>query len=327
MNVIFIVNPGSGFTGFRKEVGKAIARIAELGCTVKRVETTGPGDATSFAKQAAKEGFDVAVAVGGDGTINEVVNGLVGTQTALAVLPAGTANVYAADVGIPIATPLSRGAVNHAAEIVVHGQRKLIDVGRLTLADGSSRYFFMWCGIGLDAAISQAKSDKKTSRRSIKYISWLVSIGMLLFDFRGIRAKIEMDEVALKERIIVAVISNAQLYGRLWRMAPEAKMDDGLFDVGVMSGHRWLSILKHGLLLSLKQHLNNPNFHLHRTTQLTLSTKYPMPVHVDGETIGTTPIQVEIEPLALKVILPQDVPTRLFSDDETSQIGLGDNGR
>jgi len=312
MKVIFIVNPASGFTGFHKKVLKAVGHVAELGCTVKMVETTGAGDATRLAQEGAAEGFDVAVAVGGDGTINEVVNGLVGTETALAVLPAGTANVYAADIGVPISWLLNPDAVTSAAAIVVNGQQRWIDVGLLTLADGTSRYFLMWCGVGLDAAISQAKKSNSAARRSWGYMAWAVSTARLLFDFRGIAAKVEMDEQEVEERIIVAVVSNGQLYGRIWRMAPEAKMDDGLLDVGIMAGHRWGEIFRHAITLTLGQHLYDPNFQLHRTTRLALSTYYPMPVHVDGETIGTTPIEVEVIPSALKVVVPQDVPSRLF---------------
>lgn len=317
MKVVFIVNPASGFTGFRKKVLKAVGHVAELGCTVKLLETTGVGDATRLAQQAAAEGFDIAVAVGGDGTINEVVNGLVGTETALAVLPAGTANVYAADIGVPISWLLNPDAVTSAADIVVKGQQRWIDLGRLTLADGTSRYFLMWCGVGLDAAISQAKKSNTAARRSLGYMAWVVSTAWLLFDFRGIDAQIHLNDLSVEEPIIVAVVSNGQLYGRIWRMAPEAKMDDGLLDVGIMAGHRWGEILRHALTLTLGQHLYDPKFQLHRTTQLSLATAYPMPVHVDGETIGTTPIEVEIVPDALKIVVPQDVPSRLFKNGLT----------
>lgn len=313
MNVIFIVNAKAGFSGFRKEVQQGIAHLAELGCTVKRVETKGPGDATALAKQAIDDGFEVAVAVGGDGTINEIVNGLAGSQTALAVLPAGTANVYAADVGIPVASPLSIvPPVKKAVELVVTGQRRRIDLGRIILNDGSSRHFLMWCGVGLDAAISEAKKSNKTANRSLGYLTWLGSTLHLLFDYRGTRATIVTDELELRKRVIVAVISNGQLYGRVWRMTPEAKMDDGLFDLGVMMGHRWYETLRHAVILTLGKHVKDPNFHLSRTKRLSITSKRPMPVHVDGETIATTPFQVEIVPAALEIVLPKNAPERLF---------------
>ncbi|MDM8529400.1 diacylglycerol kinase family lipid kinase [Anaerolineales bacterium HSG24] len=327
MKVLFIVNPKSGFSGFRKQVGQAIAHLAEFGYLIKRVETSGPGDATKLAQQAIEEEYDITVAVGGDGTINEVVNGLAGSNTALAVLPAGTANVYAADVGIPIGSLINPDAIKKAVEVLATGQRRRIDLGRLTLADGTSRYFLMWSGVGLDAAISEAKKSNIRSSRSLGYMAWFMATMMLLFEFRGNPATLEMDNETIQERLIVAVASNGQLYGRVWRFAPEAKLDDGLLDVGVMVGHRWWQILKHGISLTLRRHIQDTNFHLHRTKSLTIRTKYPMPVHVDGETIGNTPITVEVVPAALDVIVPDNVPGRLFKDgnpyeDQTKKRGL-----
>ncbi len=310
MKVCFIINPLAGFGGFQKLVVKAAEQLSKSGCQVKRVETKRQGEATDLARQAAGEAFDVAIAVGGDGTINEICNGLVGTETALGVLPAGTANVYAAEVGIPIWSPLKPDAVAEATEIILTGQRRRIDLGRLHLPDGRSRYFLMWCGIGLDAAISQARQPSLA--RHLSYASWIVAGTLVTFDFMGTRATIVTDTTILKARILMAVASNGQLYGRIWRMAPQAKMDDGLLDVAIMSGHGWPSTIKHIVGLTLKQHIKDPDFHLYRTTRLSLSAKEPLPVHVDAETVGTTPVEIEVAPLALKVVVPRNAPGRLF---------------
>lgn len=310
MKACFIVNPAAGSGGFQKLVLEAADHLIQLGCQVERVETQAKGDATCLARHAAAEGFDVAVAVGGDGTINEVCNGLVGTETALGVLPAGTANVYAADVGIPIWWPLNPGAVNHAAEIIVTGQRRRIDLGQLHLPDGTKRYFLMWCGIGLDAAISQAIKPGDTRR--LGYAAWILSGLMVTFDFMGTRAIIRTDNGLVRERVLLAVVCNGQLYGRIWRMAPEAKLDDGLLDVGIMAGHGWPSTFKHLAGLTFGQHVKDPDFHLYRTARLSLSAREALPVHVDAETVGTTPVEIEVVPLALSVIVPQNVPERLF---------------
>jgi diacylglycerol kinase (ATP) len=310
MRVHLIVNPRAGSTRFQKLVLKAAKHLVKLGCEVEQSRTKQPGEAMHLALQAAEAGCDVAVAVGGDGTINEVCNGLAGTQTALGVLPAGTANVYAAEVGIPIWGPLKPDAVPEATKIIATGQQRRIDLGRLHFQDGSSRYFLMWCGIGLDAAISQARPA--ASSRSLGYMSWLVASLLVTFDFMGTRATLVTDSSTLKARILLTVVSNGQLYGRIWRMAPEAKLDDGLLDVAVMTGHGWPSTVKHVVGLSLKRHVKDPDFHLYRTARLSFSAHEALPVHVDAETIGTTPVEIEVAPLALKVILPQDAPSRLF---------------
>lgn len=310
MRIFFIINPKAGPGEFQPLVRKAGTYLTNQGCEVKQVETKTQGDATRLARQAAEEHFDVAVAVGGDGTVNEVCNGLVGTDTALAVLPAGTGNVYAAEMGIPVWGPLNPQAVSKAAKIILAGQRRRIDLGRLHLQNGDVRHFLMWCGIGLDAAISQARPETPT--RSLGYLSWIVSGLLVTFDFMGTRATIVTDEATLKERIILAVISNGQLYGRIWRMAPEAKMDDGLLDVAIMSGHRWPSTFKHVIGLTFRKYIRDPDFHLHRTSHLSLSAREALPVHVDAETIGTTPVEVDVVPQAMDVIVPQNAPKKLF---------------
>lgn len=310
MRVFFIVNPVAGISEFQKQINRAADHLSAQGCQVERKETKKPGDAMSLARQAAQEGFDVAVAVGGDGTVNEVCNGLANSSTALGVLPAGTANVYAADVGIPIWWPLRPDAVLRGAEILLRGQRRRIDLGQIKLADGHSRYFLMWCGIGLDAAISQARQPGPV--RSLSYASWLVAGLLVTFDFMGTRATLETDTETLRERILLAVVSNGQLYGRIWRVAPQAKMDDGLLDVAVMSGHGWPSTIRHVVGLTLKQHIKDPDFHLYRTKHLSVSARDPLPVHVDAETIGTTPVEIGIIPRSLTIIVPQNAPPRLF---------------
>jgi len=310
MKIRLIVNPVAGFTGFQKQVKKAARYLTDKGCTVNWTETAQAGDAIRLARQAAAEQYDIAVAVGGDGTVNEVCNGLAGTDTALGVIPAGTANVYAADVGIPIWWPLNPDAVLVAADILLTGQQRRVDLGRLHLADGSCRHFLMWCGVGLDAAISQARQPGQT--RSLSYASWVISGLLVAFDFMGTTATIATDHETTSKRLMLAVASNGQLYGRVWRMAPDARMDDGLLDVAVMSGHGWPSTIKHVLGLTLKRHVQDPNFNLYRTSRLIISTKDPLPVHVDAETVGTTPVEIDVAPRALRVVIPATAPQRLF---------------
>jgi YegS/Rv2252/BmrU family lipid kinase len=310
MKTCLVVNPNSGPNTFHKQLLLAQDHLLKAGCELKRVDTTGPGDATRLARQAAADGYEVVIAVGGDGTLNEVCNGLVGTETVLGVLPAGTGNVFAADVGLPIWTPLTQDAIIKGAEVIVTGRRRRIDLGRVTLADGSSRYFLMWCGIGLDAAITQSKNT--SNLRPLSYASWIIAGVMVTYDFLGTPATLLTDEGETRERILMAVASNGQLYGRVWRLSPEAKMDDGMLDIAVMAGHGWPSTVKHVLGLTMKKSVQDPDFHVHRTTRLRLTSKHPLPVHVDAEMFGTTPVDIKVMPGALTVIVPQNAPARLF---------------
>jgi diacylglycerol kinase (ATP) len=310
MNACVILNPAAGPRDFHRQLNQAIEHLRSHDWEVELFKTAAKGDATRLALQAADSGCDIAVAVGGDGTINEVVNGLAGSDTALSIIPAGTANVYAVDVGVPIWSPLRPNAVRIAAEIIRTGQRRKIDLGQVQLADGQRRFFFMWCGVGLDAAISQEVSSDDTRRLGIA--AWAIAGVMVAVNFMGTRGNVIVDDQKRRKRVLWAVISNGQLYGRLWRIAPDAKMDDGLLDLTVFEGHGVLSTTRHLAGLTLGQYARDPTVHFYRGSSFTIETRKPLPVHVDAEPIGMTPAEISVAPHALNVVLPQKLPTHLF---------------
>ena len=151
-----------------------------------------------------------------------MVNGLAGSPTALGVIPAGTANVYAADVGIPIWNPLRPNAVRDAAEIIHTGRRRQVDLGQVQLADGRQRYFLMWCGVGLDAAISQEIRTEDTRRLGMA--AWVVAGVIVAVNFMGTRGAVMVGDKIGRRRVLWAVVSNGQLYGRFWRRERCAKI-------------------------------------------------------------------------------------------------------
>jgi diacylglycerol kinase (ATP) len=104
-----------------------------------------------------------------------------------------------------------------------------------------------------------------------------------------------------------------QLYGLLWRIAPDAKLDDGLLDLAVFEGYGVLSTIRHFAALTLRRYVRDPTFHLYRGRSITIRTRKPLPVHVDAEPIGTTPVRIEVVPRCLSVMLPGHLPAHLFT--------------
>ena len=312
MKACLILNPAAGPRDFHQQLDQAAEHLRAHGWEVESLHTAQRGDATRLAHQAADAGYDVAVAVGGDGTVNEVVNGLAGSPTALGVIPAGTANVYAADVGIPAWNPLHPNAVHDAAEIVHAGQRRQIDLGRVQLGDGRQRYFLMWCGVGLDAAISQEIHTEDTRR--LGPAAWVITAAMVAVNFMGTPGTVTVGARSRRGRVLWAVTSNGQLYGLLWRIAPDAKLDDGLLDLAVFEGYGVLSTVRHFAGLTLRRHALDPSFYLYRGRSMTIKTRKPLPVHVDAEPIGTTPVRIEVAPRCLNVVLPTHLPSHLFAE-------------
>jgi diacylglycerol kinase (ATP) len=311
MKACVILNPAAGPGDFHRHLSRAISHLQTYGWQVDRRETEQKGDATRLARQAADTGYDVAIAVGGDGTINEVANGLVGTCTALGVIPSGTANVYAADVGIPIWGPLRPQAVEAAAEIIHTGRRCRIDLGHVQFADGQQRHFFMWCGVGLDAAVTREVTSEHTRRLGMA--AWVIASVLVAVNFMGTAGRVVVDGRSERKRVLWAVISNGQLYGRLWRIAPAAKMDDGRLDMTVFEGHDVLSTIRHMAGLVFGRSARDPTVHQYQGCTITIRTRTPLPVHVDAEPLGTTPVRVKVVPQALDVILPRKLPLHLLT--------------
>jgi diacylglycerol kinase (ATP) len=124
-----------------------------------------------------------------------------------------------------------------------------------------------------------------------------------------------VDNQTGRKRVLWAVISNGQLYGRLWRIAPDAKMDDGLLDLTVFEGHGVLSTARHLAGLTLGQYARDPTVHFYRGLSFTIQTRKPLPIHVDAEPVGTTPVKISIVPHSLSVVLPSKLPKHLFSKE------------
>ncbi|MFQ5576220.1 MAG: diacylglycerol/lipid kinase family protein [Anaerolineae bacterium] len=316
MNVSIIYNPHAGTRDMQRHIRQAGNLLQQRGWTVNWQQTTRAGEATQLARRAARRGDDVAVAAGGDGTINEVMNGLVGSDTALGILPAGTGNVFASDMHIPTPGPLAPQALLKAAHALLTGQTRRIDVARATLGDGTARHFLLWAGIGLDAAVSravEAETSERPTMKSLGLAAWFVAGFLVLREFRGSRMNITVDGEVINRRVVMTTINNSQLYGRFWRLSPEAKLDDGLLDVVVMEGYGFRSSLKHILLATLGRHAKDPAVHLYRATHIQIETKEPMPVHLDAENVGVTPLTVDVVPKSLTIILPQNVPHYHFT--------------
>jgi len=316
MNASLIFNPNAGTRNMQRQIRRAGEHLERCGWRIRWQQTTHAGHAIELARRAAEAGDDVAIAAGGDGTIHEVMNGLVSTETALGILPAGTGNVFAADMRIPLPGPLAPNALLRAADALRAGQIRRVDVGKATFGEGMTRYFLLWAGIGLDAAVGRAVEMERQERPTLKSLglgAWLVAVFLVLRDFRGTRMWIRIDDRTLNRRVVMTTINNSQLYGRFWRLSPQARLDDGLLDVVVMEGYGFRATLKHILLAALGRHARDPDVHLYRARRIEVETKDTMPVHLDAENVGFTPVAVEIVPRALRIIVPQNAPLNLFA--------------
>jgi len=305
MKARLIYNPSAGRRTARGEIQRAADQLRQHGWSVDIAETIRQGDAIRLARAAAAEKLDAVIAVGGDGTLNEVANGVVDSETALGVLPLGTANVWAKEMGLPLGDLMT--ATQHLADAHV----RVIDVGEVRSATIPPRIFVLWSGVGLDALITRdVEPQREMKRRLGALMFWFVGIRDA-WSYRGKRVTVWLDGKRVRKRVILAVAANAQLYGGIVRIAPNAKVDTGLLDVVVFKGTGFWATAWHLVRVFFGLHVRDPQVEFYAVSSPKVMTK-KMPVHVDAEPIGFAPVEIRVRPRALHVLVPKTANRSLF---------------
>ena len=296
-----IMNPGSGKNGKkgkdRNKISKEgiynqyseriLSTLHQSRIDAEVIQSSSPTDATEIARQCVKEGYDLVIAAGGDGTINSVVNGLAGSQTALGIIPLGTINLFAMELKIP-------SDIESACQIIGHGRIQSIDLGKV-----NDRYFTSLCGIGFDAyVISKTESSLKKQFGSGAYI--LNGIRDLLrYPFHSIRLCV--DQKIHKSGYIV-IVGNGKYYGSSILIAPGASIHDGVLDVVIFQKRDALSLLRYIWELHKGDLTALPDVEHIQAKHISIEHHGHHKVHVDGEYYGKAPVEISIVPSALKVV-------------------------
>lgn len=221
--VLILFNPFAGQAYNLKQTLESAADIwRSKGWNVEVRPTKAPGDATLQARLAAEQGYDVVVAAGGDGTVNEVVNGLVGTRVALGVLPVGTVNIWARELGLPM-------DLHRVANAFLTAQLEQIDVGK-----AGERFFLLMAGIGFDGAVTAQINPSEKKRLGV--FAYVKQTLQLAWRYQGVRSFICIDGQRVRGRILLLIIGNSQLYGGVVKLTADAIVNDGLLDVCVIKG-------------------------------------------------------------------------------------------
>ncbi|MDW7992091.1 MAG: diacylglycerol kinase family lipid kinase [Anaerolineae bacterium] len=282
-----------------------------LGWSLDIEVTRCAGDATHLAWQAARAGMDAVWIAGGDGTLNEAVNGLVGTQTALGVLPVGTGNVWARQLHLPVYTLTHPFRLREAAIAQAQGRVRVVDVGRL-----NDRYFLLWAGMGFDAQITAQIEPRPKRVKRLGVLPYVVAGLTLAREFSGVRTHLVLDGRPLRRRALLVVVSNVQMYS-IFQLTPQARMDDGLLDVFLFRGlGGFFYMLRMAGRLFAGRHLEDPRVIQRRAREITVWTERPMAVQADGEPLGTTPVSVRVVPRSLRVLVPPQAPSNLFGGEQ-----------
>ncbi len=302
-----IYNPTAGARDAHRELKIVIAYLEDCGWQLALRETQNRGDATTFAREAVASDLQAVFVVGGDGTINEAVNGLVGSEVALGLLPSGTGNVWALELGLPIPSPVRWHPLLGAARAMLVGQVRRVDVGR-----AGGRHFLLWAGVGLDAAVTEQVESRTEVKKRLGPLAYVIAAFLVAKDFTGTRVEVNVDGQVVRARALLIVVSNTQLYGRVLRIASQARLDDGLLDVCVFKGFGFPAAVRHAVRVLAGQHLHDPRVVYWQGRRVSINAARPLSVQVDGDPIGHTPIELETVPRALNIIVPAHAPGSLF---------------
>ena len=279
---LVILNPAA-----RSERAKAAwRRIEKLpNCTMRA--TSAPGDARNVAEAAVKEGFKTIVAAGGDGTVNEVVNGIVGSDVALGILPVGTMNVFAAELGLP-------GDLDEAWAIIQAGRTRRVDLLR-----ANQQYFVQLAGVGLDAQVVQATSWN--FKKNFGPLSYLISAAQIAAR-KPPRLYVEADDQVREGSFVL--IGNGRYYGGPLAFFKDARIDDGKLDVLIFKNLAYLDIARYITNVFIGKHTGLPDVDYFQTKKAMVRSDEDVPVEVDGEVVGNLPVTFRISSRKLKVVVP-----------------------
>ncbi|MCA9858375.1 MAG: diacylglycerol kinase family lipid kinase [Thermomicrobiales bacterium] len=290
-----IVNP-------KASGGKAIKKLPEISTVASHIapeymlHVTGSiEDARVRANEFAALGVERIVAVGGDGTFNEVANGILesGRRVELGIVPAGTG----CDLPRTLAVPTS---IKDALEFALTGAARPMDVG-LARTSTTERHFLNVAGLGFDAKVADRAQRKKHLSGKKAYIA---ALAQSLTDFGHIDVSIEVDGTTIETKAVFVSIANAQYLAGGFHFAPMAVIDDGLLDLAIISDISLPGFLKAVPSVVRGKHLNNPHWSHYPTTHVRVTSATPALVQLDGEIAGTSPAEFSVVPRAIDIVAP-----------------------
>ncbi len=284
-DTVVILNPaarGARTQRLRAQVEK-IARGATLCATAHS------GDAEVLARHAAIEGYRRIVAAGGDGTINEIVNGIAGRNVALGLLPIGTMNVFATELGLP------SNNLAHCWKIIQDNRTRRVD-----LPSANGKHFVQLAGVGLDA--QAVKETSRAFKRNFGPLSYLICAAQIASRPPPL-LRIESEDAVTKEGSFV-LVGNGRLYGGRLPFFKQALMTDGLLDVIVFKRLSYVDIIRYLQNVVFTPQISSPEVEYFQTKRLRVSSEEMVPVEVDGELIGNCPVEFKVRAGGLRVLTP-----------------------
>jgi YegS/Rv2252/BmrU family lipid kinase len=285
--VLVIYNPVAG-PRQRRQFGAVLRFLAMTGCTVAVRETNAAGAAGQLARTALDERHDVIVAAGGDGTINEIINSVAGTSAVLGLIPLGTANVLAAEIGLPTEP-------RDIADVIAHGRPRPIYLGVV-----GSRRFAMMASCGYDAqAVDRVNLLLKRRLGKLAYVT--SALGTWL-RHREVRFSLLIDGQPASAASVV--IANGHYYAGRFECAPDARLDDPRLHVCLFERPGRWNLLRYALALGVKRLTRLPDVRVIPAQMVKVTAPAGEPIQADGDIVGETPAEFRVSTERLNLLMP-----------------------
>ena len=284
-----IYNPVARNAPSLERLGDAAAAVKSSDWSIEILPTAAPGHAAGLAAEAAKAGSRLIIACGGDGTLNEVLNGLAGSDAAVSVIRGGMGNVFAKEIGVP-RSPLA------ALQALVEGEDHRFDLGM-----AGERYFLLMAGVGFDATIVRRVPNRpKRLLGSTSYALWGAAG---LFGYHSRPVNLSIDGISSEIDLYWLLLGNTRSYGGVVNITSEAVVDDGLLDAYVYAGRGLSWVVRTGLWIALRRADRARGVSFQRVREVEITTP-GVAVQADGEYFGETPMKFSIMPRGLLVRMP-----------------------
>ena len=296
-----IVNPAAGANSTRRKWPRISRLLRHIGLAFDFEYTEGVGHAIELAKAATSDGYRYLVAVGGDGTVNEVANGILHSTDSgnviLGVVSTGTGSDFARSVGIP-------RDYTSACSFLTSRRRRVIDVGVVEFKSKGQtlqRFFVNAAGVGFDATVAEA--TEKLPKYFGGTIPYLVGLIMTLFSYKNKSVVLNVDNEVESRRVLNVAVANGGYLGGGMHIAPEAELDDSLLDVVIVGDIGKFELLKALPMVYKGTHINHPKVRMKKARRITVESPERMLVYADGELLGEGPASFWLMPSALSVVV------------------------
>jgi diacylglycerol kinase (ATP) len=307
-----IYNPMAGKFPSEPLVARAGKILNSNGWDVEIIKTKGGNHITRLAKRAAVMDMDAVFIAGGDGSLHKAAAGLLGSQTALSVLPSGTGNVWAQELGLPSLSWTNLTALETSVKKLLNGTIRTMDVG---ICQGIP--FLMWSGAGFDAFVVHHLEPRSRWQKQFPSAQYAATMAWYARSWSGMNLKIWVDGERIDGTYIVVLVSNIHLYaGGIAEVSPKAMIDDGKMDLWLFSGDTIQETLQHIFDLAAGRHIDSDLTSHYSCEEIKIKSKTDLFLQLDGEPISPSKsVSISIKPQSLRVLVPNDLPRPLFSKD------------